>query len=363
MCRKCLLGVVGNRSKAKFGVNFSINPKTYFDGYDWSQRKSGQPFFAQVHIKQPHRKFSSSNQDHPDASIPPYYPDHPLTRADWDAYLDSIELLDKKVGAILTRLEDEGLIDNTLIFFFGDHGRPHVRCKQWLYDGGIRTPMIVSWPKHVKPGTKEEALVSLLDVMPTTLKAAGISKIQLPGKDLLASDWQGHDVIFSARDRCGDAPDRIRSLRTSNLKYIKNFHPELPYLQLSSYKKLGYPVQTLMKVLHAEGRWDSPFMNSRRPEEELYDLTKDPFELNNVADQPEYRAKLIECRQRLERWILTTGDDGDKDESKTVDLEKVMVEKREWYEKTMRERGLDPEISDSDYLQWWFKEMRLESNN
>ena len=344
---------------AKSHFNFQYNARTFFDGHDWSQRREGQPFFASVQIKEPHRAFVKAEHSYPDAPIPPYYPEHPVTRADWDNYLASIEVLDRKVGMILDRLDAEGLTDNTLVLFFGDHGRPHVRGKQWLYDGGLHTPLLSRWPGRIKPGTVSNGLTSLLDLVPTTLSAAGLPPRELPGHDLLDPDWSGHDQLFAARDRCGDAPDRIRSIRTRRFKYIRNFHPERPYLQLSSYKKLSYPVETLMKVQYARGEWTSPFMAPTRPAEELYDLSHDPFEMHNVAADPRFEQALKDFRQQLADWIVDTSDQGAVDESLTVDLPALMKEKRGWYERTMKKRGLDPDLTDEAYLRWLQEDLGL----
>lgn len=351
-------GIAGDKTASKFGVNYLYDKKKIFDGRDWSECPKGQPFFAQVHIGEPHRKFVKSTRPRPDAPIPPYYPDHPVTHADWANYLATIEKMDRKVGAVLDRLKSEGIFDNTLIIFFGDHGRPHVRGKQWLYEGGLHTPLVVSWPQKISKAAVEDGLASLLDVVPTTLAAAGVQPPELPGLNLLADDWQGHSMLFAARDRCGDAPDRIRSVRTQDLKYIRNFYPELPYLQLSSYKKLSYPAETLMKVLHARGLWTSPFMAASRPTEELYHLVSDPNEMTNLAADPAYSERLAQMRLRLEHWIQTTGDQGATKEQ--VDIEALMAEKRKWYEKTMRSRGLSPDLSDEQYLRWWKQELGVE---
>ena len=344
---------------AKSHLNFVYEPRDFFDGTDWSQRAKGQPFFAQIQIKEPHRGFVNRERDYPNAPIPPYYPEHPITRADWGNYLASIEVLDQKVGALLQRLEDEGLANNTLVIFFGDHGRPHVRGKQWLYEGGVHTPLIIRWPGKVKAGETVDGLASLLDLMPTTLAAAGADIPELPGKNLLDPNWQGHTQVFAARDRCGDAPDRIRSVRTQDFKYIRNFHPELPYLQHSGYKKLSYPVLTLMNVMHAQGRWDTPFMAQTRPPEELYDLNKDPHEMKNRADDPQYASQLKTMRSALDQWIEVTNDQGAVDESTIVDIEALKKEKWNWYARTMKKRGLDPNLTDRRYLEWWKKELGL----
>lgn len=345
---------------AKSHLNFVYDAREFFDGIDWSERAEGQPFFAQVQIKEPHRPFVKADRPRPDAPIPPYYPEHPVTRADWANYLASIEVLDQKVGAVLDRLDEEGLADNTLIIFFGDHGRPHVRGKQWLYDGGVHTPLIVRWPGKVKAGTVYDQLTSLLDLMPTTLAVAGVEGSKTPGTNLLSAEWNGHEQLFAARDRCGDAPDRIRSVRTRDFKYIRNFHPELPYLQHSGYKKLSYPVETLMKVMHEQGRWDTPFMATTRPAEELYNLRADPHELTNLATDPAHASTLKEMREAVIHWIEVSGDQGAIDESETVDLVALKAEKWKWYENTMKKRTLDPNLSDRAYLNWWKKELGVE---
>jgi uncharacterized sulfatase len=348
---------------AKSHLNFVYDKHRFFDGSDWTQRAEGQPFFAQVQIKEPHRTFHKSDRIRNDAPIPPYYPEHPITRADWSNYLASIEVLDQKVGAVLKRLESEGLAENTLVIFFGDHGRPHVRSKQWLYDGGLHTPLLVRWPGKVQRKKVTDQLVSLLDVVPTTLAAAGVSApkgVKLQGKDLLDPTFEGHAQLFAARDRCGDAIDRIRSIRTQDFKYIRNFHPELPYLQHSGYKKLQYPVETLMRLLHDRGEWNSLILAKTRPPEELYDLNADPFELTNLADDPAQQSRLESFRQQLDQWIVDTGDLGEIDESLTVDMKALKKEKWEYYSKGMKKRGLDPDISDSTYLEWWREELGLE---
>ncbi len=343
---------------AKSHFNWEYDAREFFDGSDWTQRAEGQPFFAQVQIKEPHRAFVENKKVYPDVPIPDSYPEHPITRADWSDYLASIEVLDEKVGAVLDRLEAEGLAENTLVIFFGDHGRPHVRGKQWLYEGGLHVPLILRWPGQIEAGVVYDELTSLLDLMPTTLAAGNVEvPSELVGVDLLDAEWKGHAQLFAARDRCGDAPDRIRSVRTADFKYIRNFHPEIPYMQHSGYKRGGYPVDTLMRVLHAEGKWTSPFMAETRPEEELYDLNADPHELQNLASLPEHAEKLKELRDSVSEWIKETGDRGAIDESQTVDLDAVMAEKRKTYENRLKRIGLDPAASDHEILDWWEKEL------
>ncbi len=346
---------------AKSHFNWTYDASEFFDGNDWTQRAEGQPFFAQVQFKEPHRTFVQTEKKYPNAPIPPYYPEHPVTTADWANYLASIEVLDERVGLLLDRLDAEGLAENTLVIFFGDHGRPHVRGKQWLYEGGIRVPLLARWPGKIDAGKVDDRLVSLTDLMPTTLTAAGAPMPSgLVGRDLLDPDFAGHEILFAARDRCGDAPDRIRSARTHEFKYIRNYHPEIPYMQHSGYKRAGYPVDTLMRVLHEEGTWTSPFMAETKPEEELYDLSADPHEMNNLATDPAFAESLGKLSTALDNWIEETGDLGAVDESLTVDLDAVMDEKWDSYEKRMRSRGLTGETTDREYLEWWKKELGVE---
>lgn len=348
---------------AKTHFNFVYDKRTFFDGTDWSQRAKGQPFFAQVQIKEPHRAFHKATRIRETVPIPPYYPEHPITRADWSNYLASIEVLDRKVGAVLDRLDAEGLADNTMVVFFGDHGRPHVRAKQWLYDGGLHTPLLIRWPGNVDAGQVKNGLVSLLDLMPTTLAAAKVKvpqNVELPGANLLDPSFKGHPQLFAARDRCGDAIDRIRSIRTADFKYIRNFHPELPYMQHSGYKKLQYPVETLMRSLSDKGQWNSLILSKTRPAEELYDLESDPYELQNLAEDPFQQDRLRQFREQLDQWIIETGDLGEVDESLTVDMQALKKEKWEYYSKGMKKRGLDPNISDSTYLEWWRENLGIE---
>lgn len=228
--------------KDKNDFNFIVNNP--FDGTDWRQCKAGQPFFAQAQcfeVLRDHRtgRFTRDpeNPIEPDkVKLPPYYPDYPITRRDWADYLEYIQIFDKKLGGILNRLEDNRLADNTVVVFFGDHGRAHARDKQFLYEGGIHVPLIIRWPGHIKPGTVVDDLVSLIDLGPTCLKLAGIEPpSHMEGQDFMGSDATKRQYIVAARDRCDETYDRIRCVRTKRLKYIRNFFPNCPYMQFNSF--------------------------------------------------------------------------------------------------------------------------------
>src|SRR6266487_510240 len=168
------------KGTAKTDWNFTYNGQP-FDSDQWSDLKAHQPFFAQINFQETHRAFHAPKLADPaKVEIPPYYPDHPLTREDWAAYLDSAMELDRKVGLVLDQLESDGLADNTLVVFFGDNGQAHVRGKQFCYDSGLQVPLIIRWPKHFpepkhfKSGSVDDRLLEAIDLDPTMLDLAAI---------------------------------------------------------------------------------------------------------------------------------------------------------------------------------------------
>jgi len=349
--------------QGKLDYNFKMSFKEAFDGTDWSQRKPGQPFFAEMHFSETHRVFyrDPDNPINPDdVEVPPYYPDHPVTRLDWALYLEIIQNLDKKVAMLLQRLEDEGLADNTIVFFWGDHGRAMLRGKQFLYEGGIHIPLIVRWPGHIKPGTVRDDFVSMIDLAPTWLTLAGADvPDHMQGQSILGSDAPERDCIFAARDRCDETDDRIRCVRTKRYKYIRNFFPERPYTYFNAYKKYQYPVLTLMEVLNARGELtpeQARFMAPNRPADELYDLQSDPHEVYNLADDDAHQAILKELRGKLDAWIVETGDKGEIPEDEEI-TSYWDNEASTRFAKNLRDRGLEPDISPEDYLEWWERKL------
>jgi len=317
----------GVRGSGKTDFNFQF--KNAFDGTDWNQRKSGQPFFAQLSISVTHRgghwkdlhEKLKNPVDPAKVKLPPYYPDHPIAREDWATYLNSIQLMDQYVGKILARLDDEGLAENTVVIFIGDHGRCHVRGKQWLYDGGIHIPLIIRWPGKLRAGQVCDYLISAIDISATVLEVAGIEPAKhMEGKVFLRpvgeKVWKpvtNRKYIVAARDRCDETIDRIRCVRTKRYKYIHNFMPERPYTQINRYKERSYPMLGLMRELHTQGKLNSMqalFMAPRKPDEELYDLQNDPYEIKNLTASPQHQKKLKMMRATLDKWIAETGDMG-----------------------------------------------------
>ena len=342
--------------------NFKLDGKA-FDGIDWSGRKEGQPFYAQVNLFMTHRTFMRDKNNPIDPAkveLPPYYPDHPLTRRDWADYLESLQVLDSQVGQVIKRLEDEGLMDNTIIVYFGDHGRPHVRGKQWLYEGGIAIPMIVRWPGHIKAGSVVDDLISSIDIAPTSLALAGIDiPKHMQGQPVMGSKSKKRKFIVAARDRCDETSDRIRCVRTKQYKYIRNYYPDRPYTQFNCYKTQAYPVLSLMQALNEQGKLTDAqalFMAPTRPKEELYDLTKDPHEIDNLAADPKYAKILKNLSTKLDKWIIETKDQGEIPETdEELNYWKDSFAKR--YANLMKKRGLGPAPTPQQRVEWWEKKM------
>jgi uncharacterized sulfatase len=345
-------------NKGKTDYNFIHSKKDMYDGTDWNQRKEGQPFFSQIQISFPHRPFKrdATNPVNPkEVKVLPYYTDHPIVRQDWALYLETVQDVDKQVGEIMKRLAQEGLSENTIVFFFGDQGRPHVRAKQFLYEGGIRTPLIIRWPGKITPGSVNDRLVSNVDIGPSTMKAVNLKPPNyLHGKDFLSSDSSQRKYVFAMRDRRDETVDRIRMVRNERYKYIRNFYPDRPYTQFNAYKKHSYPVLTLMKVMYKKGELtpdQARFMRKERPFEELYDLKNDPHEMENLIQLESHIKEAETLRNILNDW-LSKFDLGQYPENpeEILHAQKLMMD---IYEKQMKLKGLESDISDEEFLKYW----------
>lgn len=301
-------------------TDFNFKTTKPFDGSYWNQLKHNQPFFAYINFKEAKPGHWDDNQslidrvDPAEVTLPPYWPDRPETRVAVANYLDSLQRLDMRVGETLKRLEDEGIANNTIVIFFADHGRAMIRCKQWLYDGGIHVPLIFRFPDHRQAGTVNHDLISAIDITATTLDMAGIEPpANMQGLVFLGPVAHKREFIIAARDRCDHTVDRIRCVRTHRFKYIRNFMPEQPYTQLNRYVEHKFAVFKVLKGLHAAGELTAEqalFMAPQRPVEELYDLQVDPYEVHNLAMSPEYSLQLEQLRGILDRWIHETSDQG-----------------------------------------------------
>jgi len=318
----------GGGGLGKTDYNFEWDAKVY-DGSDWAGRKPGQPFFMQVQMaggklrggtdasavklsERAKAEFGGAT-DPEKVVLPPYYPRDPVLLRDWAAYLDSVRFTDKHVGDVLARLEKEGILEQTIILFMTDHGISHARGKQFLYNEGTHVPLVVRGPGIAK-GEVRADLVEHIDLAAISLAAAGLSlPTKMQARDVFAKNYQPRDAVFSARDRCDETVERIRSVRTERFLYIRNFYPQRPHLQPNAYKD-GKSIVQALRALNEAGKLEALAMKllfaPARPSEELYEWTTDRWQIKNLADDPAHNTTLEALRGRLDRWMVETQDRG-----------------------------------------------------
>ena len=285
--------------RGKTDYNF-VYDKSLYDGKDWEERKTGQPFFMQIQLaggklrganldsfERTLRKSKELFGDHVEASsiqLPPYYPDDPVFRKDWAAYLESVRQTDHHVGQILQRLEEEGILDQTLVIFMTDHGISHARGKQFNYREGTHIPFVVRPPVGALPGAPRgsvrEDFMEHIDMAAISLAAAGIPlPPSMQAQNVFAKGYQLREVAFAARDRCDETIDFIRSARTSDYLYIRNYNPFRPHLQPSRYKDNKILLKRLREMRNDGKLSELQFrllFADRRAGEELYDFVGGP---------------------------------------------------------------------------------------
>jgi arylsulfatase A-like enzyme len=311
----------GFKGTGKTDWNFEA-PAKPFDSASWEDLKGHRPFFAQVNFHETHRAFKGEKRADPEkVEIPPYEPDHPTTRRDRAAYLDAASELDRKVGLLLDQLKEGGLEDDTVVVFFGDNGESSIRGKQFVYEEGLHVPLILRWPKafpapkHYKAGGVDDRLIMAIDLGPTMLALAG-AKVpdKMQGRPFLGeAAGPPREYVFGARDRCDMTIKRLRTVRDARYRYIRNFTPSAPFLARNEYKEKSYPVWSLLRELHAQGKLDpvqAALCAPTMPEEELFDLETDPHQVRNLAGSPEHKAVRDRLRRVLDEWIEETGDRG-----------------------------------------------------
>ncbi|MFP4379106.1 MAG: sulfatase [Candidatus Sumerlaeia bacterium] len=312
----------------------------------WRNRPDpDQPFFAVYNLQSTHEsgqwaeKGGDPKTDPDTVKLPPYLPDTLECRKALAGQYDNIAYNDTLVGQLLDQLEEDGLADNTAVFIWSDHGEGLPRSKRWPYDGGIRVPLIVKWPGKIKAGSRSNHLISTIDLAPTVLSMTGIDIPQhLQGHAFLGpKEEEPRQYIFATRDRYDESYDMIRAVRDKRFKYIRNYRPELERSLWIPYRNRHPIFQELWKM-NREGKLkENPelavlFEGSRRAEE-LYDTQKDPYELNNLVDNPHYAQDLERLRVVLDNWRHHYDRWGETDEVEMV---------RRWYPDGFQPRTVTP---------------------
>ncbi|HSJ03414.1 MAG: sulfatase-like hydrolase/transferase [Verrucomicrobium sp.] len=278
----------------------------------YKNRAPGQPFFAVFNIQTSHES-QIRKPDHPlvhdpaKAPIPPYHPDTPEVRHDWAQYYDKITEMDQEVGQRLDELEKAGLADDTIVFYYGDHGAGMPRSKRWPYNTGLRVPLIVHFPAkyaHLAPagysaGAASDRLVSFVDLAPTLLSIIGspvpdfFQGAAFAGKTPAPAPTH----LYGFRGRMDERYDMIRSVTDGRHVYIRNYFPQLPYAQYVAYM-FAMPTAQVWERMAREGTLnaDQRHFWEPKPVEELYDLQSDPYEVKNLAGTPAYASVLDSLR-------------------------------------------------------------------
>jgi N-sulfoglucosamine sulfohydrolase len=327
-----------NRAKTdyQFGVPFTIWDDLG-PGAHWRNRPDkSQPFFSvfnlevthesQIFPTSPARKGKPLVTSPAAIQVPPYYPDTPAIREELARMYDNIADMDAQVGAILKQLDEDGLADNTIVFYWSDHGDGVPRSKRSLYDSGLRVPLMIHLPKQLMsattPGSVNEELVSAIDLAPTVLALAGVEiPAHLQGRVLVGSKAAaGPEFVFAARDRMDIEYDMMRSARDRRFLYIRNFEPELPYAGHIIYRNQSAIMQEWLRLQAERSLVGSPalWMRNNRPAEELYDTGADPHQVRDLSAEPAHRPTLERMRKVVTDWMARIGDQGLVNEAEMI---------------------------------------------
>ncbi|MDP8244316.1 MAG: sulfatase-like hydrolase/transferase [Candidatus Hinthialibacter antarcticus] len=289
-------------------------------------RKENQPFFAIFNFTTTHesqiRKRPHEQVHEPDkVSIPSYHPDTPEVRQDWAQYYDKMTQMDGQAGEILAQLEEDGLADNTIIFYYGDHGSGMPRSKRWPYNSGLHVPMIVHIPekyKHLRPpdyktGGSSDRLVGFIDLAQTVLSLAGIQPpTHMQGHAFAGAYTQSPPKLaYGFRGRMDERYDMVRCVRDHRYLYIRNYMPHKVYGQYLAYM-FQTPTTRVWKKMYDDGKLEPPqtYFWETKPSEELYDLENDPDEIHNLANSPAHQEIKEKLRQANREHLLKIRDVG-----------------------------------------------------
>ena len=293
--------------------------------HHWRNRKSGQPFFSVFNFSVCHESqvWARTNDtlyvNPEEIKVPPYFPDTDVVRHDLAVNYSNLKRLDDQIGKVLNQLKSDGLYENSYIFFYGDHGGPFPRYKRALYDTGLKVPMVIKFPGNKGAGTVDDRMFSFIDLAPTVLSLAGIEPTKVMQGVAQFGTFESKSkpkVTFHSSDRFDAVYDRLRAVRSSRFKYIKNFNTNLSRALPIAYREQMGIMKELRRLDSTNQLTEitSTWMQPDKPNEEFYDLEKDPKELHNLSKVPEYKDSIDHYRNILNQWILETKDLGEIEE-------------------------------------------------
>ena len=312
-----------NNSKRDY--NFKLRDEAWdvsSNNASWEKREEGQPFFSVFNFNVTHesqiwvRDKKQLKVDPSNLIVPPMFPDDSISRHALAVNYSNLVEMDRQMGVIIKKLKDQGLFDNTYVFFYSDHGGPFPRYKRAIYETGSKVPLVIKFPTNIKVKEKRNRnMLNFIDFAPTILSLAGID---IPKK------YQGHaflgdkkskkkrKYLFTASDRFDEHSDRIRAVKSKKYKYIRNYNINKPHALPIDFRTQMALMQHLNKLkdlnmLSAEQKlW---FQVPKNPEE-FYDLENDPFELNNLVGDNNYIKELNNLRKQLDSWMEEINDLG-----------------------------------------------------
>jgi N-sulfoglucosamine sulfohydrolase len=299
-------------------------------------RAEGQPFFAVFNITATHESQLATDRiahyvseglipeqprvDPQELTLPPYHPDLPEIRQDWARFHDLITLMDRMTGDILRELEEEGLADNTIVFFYADHGGMLARSKRYIYNVGTQVPLIVHLPEKwrhlskVKPGNTDNRMVNFVDLAPTVLSIAGLEVPEImQGKPFLGKKLGKKPVLtFFYRDRMSERYDFSRAVTDGRYYFIRHFNPHKPEGRDSRYGPNMHAGWRAWEEAFEQGLTDEVQSRFFQPKDLVYlfDTQNDPWHINNLSEDQEQRRRMKSLSDALDKWMIETRDIG-----------------------------------------------------
>jgi len=310
-------------NNSKMDYNFKLREDAWDESSkeaSWEKRKKDQPFFSVFNFGVTHesqiwlRDKQELKVDPNDLSVPPFFPNDSLTRHALAVNYSNLVEMDKQMGEIIDKLKDQGLYENTYIFFYSDHGGPFPRHKRAIYDTGSKVPLVIKFPKRIKVKEKRNYdLLNFIDFAPTILSIAGLEIPKVyQGIAFLGSKKSKNkrNYSYSASDRFDEVTDKIRAVKTKKYKYIRNYDINKPHA-LNNYYRTQMALMRHLTALNESNLLSAEqklWFNVPKNPEEFYDLENDPFELNNLIGEKKYSKEIENLRIQLDNWIDQIND-------------------------------------------------------